>query len=103
MTKRILFPALLLTLYILVSLSITASAADKISITGTIMAVGLDNNDKVLSVHIETKDGPYIVHEKTMALQLAKFIGQGIVAVGSIGEDTTGNRTIKVKTFSIVR
>jgi len=80
------------------------SAADEVTITGRIWAADWDNNDKVISVAIVTEEGKeYYVLDNANSKKLLKLIQKIVEAMGTIGQDDEGNKTIAVRAFEVIK
>jgi biopolymer transport protein ExbD len=102
--KKKLLSALVFVLLSIFVISVTAftAYAEKITIVGTVTAIELDDNDKVVAVTIDTADGFYDVSDNSIGKELLKLSDKNITATGIVGEDKDGNRIITIETYEIL-
>ena len=100
--KRKLLLAGIVALLIPFVFSMPVFTADDVTITGTVEAMAIDDNDNITAVTIETNDGPYDVINNATGKKLLKLVGKDVKVTGILGEDSMGNRTITVRTYEIL-
>jgi hypothetical protein len=80
----------------------SAPAAEPVAITGTIAPAEEDDEGNVLSVQIETPDGPYRVQPTGKGAELRSQIGLSVTARGRISVDEAGGRRIEVLEYTLI-
>ncbi len=76
--------------------------ADKITITGVVVAMDWDDKDNVVAVSIETDSELYYVSENAAGEKLRELLDRGVKVTGIPGKDEEGNKTIAVETYEIL-
>ena len=92
-------PVVLLLLFIV---STPVFPAVAVTIRGQVRALSLDENERLISVAIESPDGPFAVIPDAKGRKLYKLLGKEIKVKGVIGEDKFGRRAIRIRTFELI-
>ncbi len=102
--RKKLLSVLVSVLLIMSFISVThvTAYADKITIVGIVTAIEFDDNDKVVSVTIDTANGYYDVTDNAAGKELLKLLDKNVSTTGIVGEDKDGNRTITIETYEIL-
>jgi hypothetical protein len=79
-----------------------AAAAEPVEVTGTVAPAEEDDEGNVLSVQIETPDGPYRVLPTGKGAELRTQIGLRVSARGRVSVDEAGGRRIEVLDYSLL-
>ena len=80
----------------------SAPAAEPVTVTGTVAPAEEDDEGNVLTVQIETPDGPYRVQPTGKGAELRSQIGLVVSARGRISVDEAGGRQIEVLEYTLV-
>ena len=100
--KLLLTGIFVLLIAFVMSVTVFKANAEEVTITGTVVAVGFDDKDKVIAVSIETDNESYYVSDNPLGKQLLDLEGENVNVTGIVGEDAVGNKIITVEAYKIL-
>lgn len=76
-------------------------AAEPVTLTGTVAPAEEDDEGNVLSVQIETPEGPYRVRDAGKGAELRQQLGLKVTVRGRVEIDAAGQRQIEVLEYTL--
>ena len=78
-------------------------AADEVTVTGTVYATAWDDNDNVTAAEIADLDEVYVIVANAAGKELFKLNYRDVKAIGVIGQDSEGNKTLTVSSYEVIQ
>ena len=78
-------------------------AADEVTVTGTVYATAWDDNDNVTAAEIAGLDEVLVIVANAAGKELFKLNYRDVKAIGVIGQDSEGNKTLSVSSYEVIQ
>ena len=78
-------------------------AADEVTVTGTVYATAWDDNDNVTAAEIAGLDEVLVIVANAAGKELFKLNYRDVKAIGVIGQDSEGNKTLTVSSYEVIQ